>query len=123
VRSADRAAAAVEVGDGVGLFVDVDEWPGDVKSWRSELVVSSVPKGAADDIAVPPDFAGALLDVVYDGWPTPLAAAAAATGATVIDGLSMLVHQAARQVELMTGSPAPLDAMERAAEAARATPP
>jgi shikimate dehydrogenase len=122
VRSAERAAETVDVGNRVGLFVDVDAWPGDERAWRSELVVSSVPKGVADDIAVPTDFSGVLLDVVYDGWPTPLAKAAAATRATVVDGLAMLVHQAARQVELMTGRPAPLAAMQSAADAARATP-
>ena len=48
-----------------------------------------------------------MLDVVYHPWPTKLAAAAGRSGATVISGFEMLVHQAARQVELMTGRPAP----------------
>ena len=50
--------------------------------------------------------------------PTALARAATAAGATVIGGLAMLVHQAARQVELMTGRPAPVAAMRAAGEAA-----
>lgn len=111
-RSEQRARAAVDGGERIGLFTHFVAWPGSQDAWRSELVVSSVPKGVADDVVVPAGFAGVLLDVVYDGWPTPLARAAA--GATVVDGLSMLVHQAGRQVELMTGQPAPLEAMRAA---------
>jgi len=41
-------------------------------------------------------------------WPTPLAQAAAKSGAVVVSGFDLLLHQAARQVELMTGiKPAP----------------
>ncbi|MCU1657525.1 MAG: shikimate-5-dehydrogenase, fungal AROM-type, partial [Pseudonocardiales bacterium] len=53
-----------------------------------------------------------------DGWPTPLAAAVAAAGGTVRSGALMLLHQAAAQVELMTGAPAPLEAMRSALLAA-----
>jgi len=52
-----------------------------------------------------------LLDVVYAGWPTPLARDAAAAGMTTIGGLDMLVHQAAEQFRLFTGELAPVDAM------------
>ena len=58
----------------------------------------------------------AVLDVVYHPWPTPLARAAAAAGAIVASGFAMLLHQAAAQVELMTGKPAPLEAMREAGE-------
>jgi shikimate dehydrogenase len=60
----------------------------------------------------------ALLDVVYSPWPTPLATAVAAAGGTVVSGALMLLHQAARQVELMTGRPAPVAAMRTALGAA-----
>ena len=53
----------------------------------------------------------AVMDVVYHPWPTPLAQAAAAAGSVVASGYAMLLHQAAAQVELMTGKPAPLEAM------------
>ncbi len=59
----------------------------------------------------------AVLDVVYHPWPTPLAQAAAAAGAIVVSGFAMLLHQAVTQVELMTGKPAPLEAMRAAGEA------
>src|SRR6185437_746982 len=45
----------------------------------------------------------AVLDVVYAPWPTRLAQAAAKAGAIVVSGFDLLLHQAARQVELMTG--------------------
>jgi len=85
-----------------------------------DLLISTVPAGAADEYAerlvlshqAPP----ALLDVVYHPWPTPLARAARAAGAIMANGYAMLLHQAAAQVELMTGKPAPLAAMREAGE-------
>jgi shikimate dehydrogenase len=54
---------------------------------------------------------------VYHPWPTPLAQAAARSGAVVVSGFDLLLHQAARQVELMTGiKPAPLDDMRAAGQ-------
>jgi shikimate dehydrogenase len=91
------------------------------ESVASDLLISTVPAGAADFYAertvvslTPPM---AVLDVVYHPWPTPLAVAAAKAGAIVASGFAMLLHQAAAQVELMTGKPAPLEAMRAAGEA------
>ena len=61
-----------------------------------------------------------LLDVVYTGWPTPLARTFQEAGASVVSGLEMLVHQAAEQVHLMTGLCAPVEAMRAAGLAALA---
>ena len=89
------------------------------------LLLSTVPAGAADPYARllgrltrPP---AAVLDVVYHPWPTPLARAAREAGAIAVGGFEFLLHQAARQVELMTGRPAPVDRMREAglAELAR----
>ncbi|KJR03811.1 shikimate dehydrogenase, partial [Gordonia sihwensis] len=49
-----------------------------------------------------------------DPWPTPLAAATAAAGGTVVGGLVMLLNQAYSQVEQFTGRPAPKAAMAAA---------
>jgi shikimate dehydrogenase len=76
-----------------------------------ELVISTLPPGAADAVAPHVSGVPALLDVVYDPWPTPLAAACVGT---VVSGAAMLLHQAARQVELMTGRRAPVEAMRTA---------
>lgn len=85
------------------------------------LLISTVPAGAADAYAELIRQAGrapaAVLDVVYDPWPTALARAASAAGAVVASGFAMLLHQAAAQVELMTGKPAPVGAMRAAGEA------
>jgi shikimate dehydrogenase len=85
------------------------------------LLISTVPAGVADHyserIELTAQAPTALLDAVYDPWPTPLAAAAAAAGAVVASGFAMLLHQAAAQVELMTGKPAPLEVMRAAGEA------
>jgi shikimate dehydrogenase len=55
-----------------------------------------------------------VADLVYHPLETPLLAAARGAGARVVDGLGMLVHQAALQVERWSGQPAPVAAMRRA---------
>jgi len=91
----------------------------------AELVVCTVPPGAADAVAdwlrgaqCPPRV---VFDVAYDPWPTRLAASARAAGSTVVGGFELLLHQAARQVKLMTGCAAPVSEMRAAglAELAR----
>ena len=74
----------------------------------ADLVISTLPAGAADGAAAYVRDVPALLDVVYEPWPTALAKAC--RGA-VAGGAAMLLHQAAAQVELMTGRPAPLAQM------------
>lgn len=81
----------------------------------ADVVVSTLPRGAADALT---GASGVVLDVVYAPWPTAFAAGAAAAGARVVSGLEMLLHQAAAQVELMTGRPAPVEAMRAALDAA-----
>ena len=86
-----------------------------------DLVASTIPAGAQDDgVLAAAGGAAVVFDVVYDPWPTPLASAALARGQVLVGGLDLLVHQAALQVELMTGHPAPLDVMAAAGEAALA---
>lgn len=87
----------------------------------ADLVVSTLPRGAADVLAGPLAAAsarrrgrGTLLDVVYDPWPTPLASAWQESGGTVAPGWLMLLHQACPQVRLMTGQEPPEQAMRAA---------
>jgi len=56
-----------------------------------------------------------LVDLVYGTGPTALTSAAQAAGATVVDGLEILVRQGARSFERWTGRPAPLDVLRAAA--------
>jgi shikimate dehydrogenase len=58
-----------------------------------------------------------VVDLVYHPLDTPLLVAAAERGATTVDGLGMLVRQAARAFTLWTGVEAPLHVMRGAARA------
>lgn len=84
-----------------------------------DVVVSTIPANAqTGHLVALVDRAVVVFDVLYHPWPTPLAAAASAAGRPLVGGLDLLVHQAALQVELMTGRPAPLSTMRAAGEAA-----
>jgi len=84
------------------------------------LVISTLPAGAADRFSeTVSDSPGVLLDVIYAPWPTALAHTWASRGARIVGGLEMLVGQAGRQVELMTGQAAPLAEMFQAGLAAQ----
>jgi shikimate dehydrogenase len=56
-----------------------------------------------------------VIDMVYRPGSTPLLAAAQAHGVRTLDGLEILIAQAALSFELWTGRTAPLDVMRRAA--------
>jgi shikimate dehydrogenase len=121
VRGSARAETVAQARDGgmsvqeCGLDEVVSVLP------QVSLVVSTLPGGAAPAGVLDgaPDLAGrVLLDVVYAGWPTPLAQAFGKAGGRVVSGFEMLLHQAARQVELMTGHAAPVAAMRAAGLAA-----
>jgi shikimate dehydrogenase len=119
-RDPARAADLLAAADRLGVSPRLVGWeavdPGD-----ADLVVATAPAGAADALAALPwPSRTALFDVVYAPWPTPLARAAGDAAAVVVGGLDLLVHQAAVQVTLMTGRPAPLAAMRAAGERALA---
>ncbi|AEW97694.1 MULTISPECIES: shikimate dehydrogenase [Streptomycetaceae] len=122
VRSAARAAEMRRWGERLGVGVATRDWSEAARAFDAELVVATTPAGATDALAdAVPERPGALFDVLYDPWPTPLAAAWRARGGAVTGGLDLLVHQAVLQVEQMTGhAPAPLAAMRAAGEAALA---
>lgn len=89
---------------------------------RADLVVSTLPPRAADDLAAAlgasaehtPRPGAVLLDVAYDPRPTALQQAWQARGGVAVPGERMLLHQAVEQVRLMTGRPGPLAAMAAA---------
>ncbi|HEY1854788.1 MAG TPA: shikimate dehydrogenase, partial [Solirubrobacterales bacterium] len=56
-----------------------------------------------------------VVDMVYGERPSALLAAAAARGATTVDGLEILVQQGALSLEIWTGRKAPLAVMRAAA--------
>lgn len=118
VRDEARAAALLAAAQRLGVRVDLRPLgsPGDLAA--RDLLMSTLPAGAADSYAMrtyPGHTPRAVFDVVYAPWPTPLARAAGAAGALVIGGFDLLLHQAGGQFELMTGRrPAPLAAMRAA---------
>ncbi|GAA0981097.1 shikimate dehydrogenase [Acrocarpospora macrocephala] len=112
VRDPARAGETLAVADRLGLSVRTQTF--DKFDAEVDLLISTLPSGAADAFAGVATRAGAVFDVVYSPWPTMLVSGAR----KVIGGFSMLLHQAARQVELMTGSTiAPVEEMRRAGEA------
>lgn len=124
-RDPSRAVTLRRVGERLGVPVQVDRWAGPTEPDAQppvHAVVSTVPAEAVRAVGgAVADRAEVVFDVLYHPWPTPLAEAALAAGRVVLGGLDLLVHQAARQVELMTGVPvAPVPAMRAAGERALA---
>ena len=128
-RTPERASGVAALAGGAGRVVDVGPEAANEAS-RADLVVNATPVGmegtggaaVAGGWVVPPSSlhgGQVVVDLVYAPRPTPWLAAAADAGAATVDGLGMLVHQAAAQLELWTGSPVPVDLMWRAATAER----
>ncbi|MEU9119186.1 shikimate dehydrogenase [Streptomyces sp. NPDC048506] len=122
VRSDARAAEMRGWGERLGVTVRTAPWADAAEAFGAPLTIATTPAGTTDALAaVVPDRPGTLFDVLYEPWPTALAAAWADRGGAVVGGLDLLVHQAVLQVEQMTGrAPAPLAAMRQAGEAALA---
>ncbi|MGW5634226.1 shikimate dehydrogenase [Streptomyces sp. NPDC003832] len=118
VRSAARAAEMREWGERLDVEVRTADWADAAEALRAPLVIATTPAGTTDDLAsAVPERPATLFDVLYEPWPTNLAARWSAYGGAVVSGLDLLVHQAVLQVEQMTGrTPAPLDAMRKAGE-------
>jgi shikimate dehydrogenase len=118
--SARRPEAAAELGAAVS-------WPPDR---AAALIVNATPLGQRETPGPGPDvslpIATSLLgpgttvvDLAYrgDGAETPLCAAARERGARVVDGIEVLIGQGIHAFELLTGRPAPVEAMRRGARA------
>ena len=117
VRDVSRAGRLLAAARRLDVAVRLAEF-GDPGMPAPGLLISTVPAGAADIYAKRLAHGslrpGLVFDVVYHPWPTALAAAARQAGAAVVGGFSLLLHQAAGQVLLMTGTPAPVEAMRAA---------
>jgi shikimate dehydrogenase len=114
-RTSSRGEAAADLAGPAGRAVDLEAVSG------ADLVVNATPIGMVDDaLPLDPALLGAgqlVADLVYHPAITPLLQAAAEQGAATLNGLGMLVHQAARAFELWTGERPPIPAMRAAAEA------
>jgi shikimate dehydrogenase len=122
VRSEARAAEMRGWAERLDVDVRICDWAHAEQALRAPLVVATTPAGTTDALsAAVPGMPGTLFDVLYDPWPTALAARWSAYGGAVVSGLDLLLHQAVLQVEQMTGrAPAPLAAMREAGERALA---
>ena len=132
-RTPERARAAAALAGASGSVVDLAEAGSLVAVVAAaDLVVNATPVGMAGTSGASREGAwlvdpGLLrpgqvaVDLVYAPRRTPWLEAAASQGATALGGLGMLVHQAAAQISLWTGSEAPIEAMWRAADAADLT--
>ncbi|MGJ3559073.1 shikimate dehydrogenase [Streptomyces sp. INA 01156] len=122
VRSAARAAEMRQWAERLGVAVRIADWTDAEQALHAPLVIATTPAGVTDTLAhAVPERPAALFDVLYDPWPTALAARWSASGGAVVGGLDLLVHQAVLQVEQMTGrSPAPVAVMREAGERALA---
>ncbi|WP_405788209.1 shikimate dehydrogenase [Streptomyces sp. NBC_00029] len=123
VRSQSRADEMRQWGERLGVPVRTADWSEAARALSAPLVIATTPAGTTDALAASvPEGAGTLFDVLYDPWPTALAAAWSRQGGRVVGGLDLLVHQAVLQVERMTGrAPGPLAAMRAAGERALAS--
>ncbi|RDG33978.1 shikimate dehydrogenase [Streptomyces corynorhini] len=115
-----RAQSLATAAARIGTDLVIRPWTDAARCLSADLVISAVPPSAADVLApMWPAGPGTLMDVTYRPWPSAPAQAAESAGWRVVGGLSMLVHQAARQVTLQTGhSVPPFDTMLDAATAA-----
>lgn len=94
------------------VFSRKGEWPPEVE--EAEIVVHATP--VRDEALVRLREGQTLIDLPYPGSAT--AAAAREAGATVLDGLDVLVAQGAASFELWTGLAAPVDVMRAAVRSA-----
>ncbi len=119
-RLPERAASLKDLGRRLGVEVRVGSLDTLGSTPPGDVVISTVPAPAQQQYAVAlAGLAPVIFDVVYAPWRTPLLRAAEVAGRKTIHGFELLLHQAGRQVELMTGAPAaPLEEMRAAGLAA-----
>lgn len=130
-RSPARAQPTLLAAQRMGVSPRLVTWSDDAAALPAvsyaDVVVSTLPAHGADGLASAVRARGGeeagdrvrvLLDVSYDPWPSALTEAWREVGGRVAPGWSMLLHQAAEQVRLMTGRTPPVETMRRAIEAA-----
>jgi len=91
----------------------------DLKKLLFDVIINATPVGMGNTRESPLKEdeikARYVFEMIYDPPETRLMALAKAAGAQVIPGIEMFVQQAARQFEIWTGKPAPVEEMQRVA--------
>lgn len=106
-RRPEAAAPLVRLGRELDVVVEVAPLDAHVAG-AVDVTISALPGGSdlgdtAERLAA---GGGTLVDVVYGGWPTPLAGAWERAGRAAHSGIGMLVHQALLQVRaFVAGDP------------------
>ena len=97
-RNPERVA---QMNTAAGREVTYLPWETDVQLNNADLVINTTPAHAADQFQLAINSPrGVLFEVLYHPWPTVLAQSWMNSGAKVIDGLDLLIHQAISQVEI-----------------------
>ncbi len=101
-RSEDAARDVAELATTLGVIGLYTEWQPDRLALEEPIVISTVPgEAGAEWSRFASSAEGALLDVSYHPWPSPLAGAWPT--ASIASGRDLLLWQAVEQVRLMTG--------------------
>lgn len=126
VRSKGRAGAVIRAANSMGVeaeLVSLGTSRAEALLRGASVLVSTIPGGASAQLApivaegaLSPDQV--LLDVVYEGWPTPFPLTWRSAGGTAVPGSDMLLHQAVEQVRLMTGRSPDVERMRAALDRA-----
>jgi shikimate dehydrogenase len=119
--SANQAALLAGTVGRVGAPSDVADADVVINATPLGMGVVVTTAGAAEPLPLDPDLLGAgqvMVDLVYHPAVTPLADAVRHRGVRTVNGLGMLIHQAAHAFRLWTSEEPPLEAMSAAAVAA-----
>jgi shikimate dehydrogenase len=115
-RTPDRAEVAAALAGPAGRVATTDALE------QADLIVNATSIGMGDGrLPFDPEVlrpGQVVADVVYHPSPTPLVAAVRGRGIVAVDGVGMLVHQAAHAFRLWTGAEPPIEVMTAAARAA-----
>jgi shikimate dehydrogenase len=114
-RTPEGAEATAALAGRVGVVAG----PEHLRAAHIVINATSVGMGSDTDLPCDPEQLRAeqvVADIVYHPRETALLRAARALGATTVDGLGMLVHQAALQQRLWHGVPPDVEVMTAAAE-------
>lgn len=114
--TARRPEAAGRLADRIGAGVAVAPWG---QAVRGAVVVNATPLGMRAE-SLPEavlEAAAGLVDLAYGRSATPAMAVARSRGIPAVDGISLLVAQAAASFEIWTGREPPREVLEVAARA------
>lgn len=118
---AEQAAVLAGAAGRVGTAADVREADVVINATPLGMGVVVSTSGEPEALPLDPGLLGSgqvVVDLVYRPAVTPLARAARERGVRTVNGLGMLIHQAAHAFRLLTSEEPPLEAMSAAAMAA-----